>query len=259
MGKFIDMTGWIMAEHGIPDSRLTVINRANTNDKKHVYWNCKCQCGKELIVRGDQLKRGVAKSCGCLQKEIATKNMSQVGKLNKGKYWTEVNYVGQKINQLTLLEPIHDENRNRWKWKCQCLCGNYVIISADKINSGHTKSCGCLHSGTELQLQQLFNKLGVNYSKEYTFDDLLSDNACNLRFDFAIFNKDNVLKGLIECQGEQHYSPVEYFGGEKYFQGLIKNDERKKQYCVKYNIPLLIVRNKYLNLSQIIQFVQELQ
>ena len=27
MGKFIDMTGWVMKEHGIPDSRLTVIKR----------------------------------------------------------------------------------------------------------------------------------------------------------------------------------------------------------------------------------------
>ena len=25
MGQKIDMTGWVMAEHGVPDSRLTVI------------------------------------------------------------------------------------------------------------------------------------------------------------------------------------------------------------------------------------------
>jgi hypothetical protein len=28
MGKFIDMTGWKMSEHGIPDSRITVIDKA---------------------------------------------------------------------------------------------------------------------------------------------------------------------------------------------------------------------------------------
>lgn len=27
MGNFIDMTGWVMKEHGVPDSRLTVINQ----------------------------------------------------------------------------------------------------------------------------------------------------------------------------------------------------------------------------------------
>ena len=34
MGKFIDMTGWVMKEHGIPDSRLTVIRRAANRDKR---------------------------------------------------------------------------------------------------------------------------------------------------------------------------------------------------------------------------------
>jgi len=28
MGKFIDKTGWVMKEHGAPDSRLTVLYRA---------------------------------------------------------------------------------------------------------------------------------------------------------------------------------------------------------------------------------------
>ena len=28
MSKLIDMTGWIMKEHGVPDSRLTVVERA---------------------------------------------------------------------------------------------------------------------------------------------------------------------------------------------------------------------------------------
>ena len=35
MGKLIDMTGWIMKEHGISDSRLTVLSRAeNTKDNR---------------------------------------------------------------------------------------------------------------------------------------------------------------------------------------------------------------------------------
>ena len=148
---------------------------------------------------------------------------------------------------LTLIEPINVDGQ--LKWKCQCECGNITIVNTSHLNDGHTKSCGCIHSSTERALSQLFNTLHLNYSREYTFDDLLSDKACNLRFDFAVFNKNNVLKGLIECQGEQHYFPVEYFGGEEYFQELTENDKRKEQYCIKHNIPLLVVRNKYLNLD----------
>lgn len=29
MSKFIDMTGWIMSEHGVPDSKLTFVGRAD--------------------------------------------------------------------------------------------------------------------------------------------------------------------------------------------------------------------------------------
>ena len=67
MGKFIDKSGWIMKEHGIPDSRLTILYRAPNQGKK-LCWHVKCECGKEFNVRGDSLN-GNTLSCGCLHKE----------------------------------------------------------------------------------------------------------------------------------------------------------------------------------------------
>jgi len=94
MGSFIDMTGWVMKEHGIPESRLTVIKRVENRDK-HIFWLCKCECGNELEIRGDQIRKGIAKSCGCYQKEIAAQNMIQVGRSNKNKISEKrINYVG---------------------------------------------------------------------------------------------------------------------------------------------------------------------
>lgn len=29
-------------------------------------------------------------------------------------------------------------------WKCRCACGNECLVRANKLRSGHTKSCGCL-------------------------------------------------------------------------------------------------------------------
>lgn len=48
--------------------RLLVQKRA---DKKHghIRWECLCDCGNTKIVRGDCLKQGTTKSCGCLVKE----------------------------------------------------------------------------------------------------------------------------------------------------------------------------------------------
>ena len=32
--------------------RLSVVSRANTNKDKRAWWNCVCDCGKEVIVEG---------------------------------------------------------------------------------------------------------------------------------------------------------------------------------------------------------------
>ena len=46
--------------------------------QKFVRWHCKCSCDQhtEIDVIGNSLKRGLTKSCGCLQKEMA----SDIGK-----------------------------------------------------------------------------------------------------------------------------------------------------------------------------------
>ena len=33
-------------------------------------WKCQCECGKELVVNTNSLRRGFTKSCGCLRTEI---------------------------------------------------------------------------------------------------------------------------------------------------------------------------------------------
>ena len=74
MAKLIDMTGWKMCEHGVPDSRITVIGRAEDvikKDGKHeTAWWCMCSCGndKPFISLGYNLKNGNTNSCGCYKK-----------------------------------------------------------------------------------------------------------------------------------------------------------------------------------------------
>lgn len=45
----------------------------------------------------------------------------------------------------------------------------------------------------------------------------------------------------IEYQGEQHFEPVQYFGGEEGFQKIRERDERKKELFQKYNVTLIYV------------------
>lgn len=65
-GRFNDLTGRRFG-------RLEVVDRAQ-NRNKHVYWRCRCDCGKDVEVRGDALTRGPTVSCGCYHDDIVTKH-----------------------------------------------------------------------------------------------------------------------------------------------------------------------------------------
>lgn len=72
---------------GMKFNKLTVIKRVENNKRGESQWLCKCDCKQEneneVIVKGNCLKSGNTKSCGCLQKEKAI----QLGK-SKKKYNT---------------------------------------------------------------------------------------------------------------------------------------------------------------------------
>jgi len=53
--------------------RLTVIKRNGSDKHGKSLWLCHCDCGNEVIIIGQNLKNGVTRSCGCLQKELLTK------------------------------------------------------------------------------------------------------------------------------------------------------------------------------------------
>lgn len=52
--------------------RLKVTNEAGSSPSGQYMWLCECSCGNTLTVRGGDLVNGNTKSCGCLQKELAT-------------------------------------------------------------------------------------------------------------------------------------------------------------------------------------------
>lgn len=96
---------------------------------------------------------------------------------------------------------------------------------------GDTKSCGCIKSQGETEIELLLKTHGIQFIREFEFDDLIDVKP--LRFDFAII-KDYNLLCLIEFQGEQHWQKSNGFYNEK----TIEHDYLKKEYCNKNNIPL---------------------
>jgi len=55
--------------------RLTVLRFAGYYSAPNCWnrtglWECQCDCGKEVIVRGTSLRMGRTKSCGCWNRDL---------------------------------------------------------------------------------------------------------------------------------------------------------------------------------------------
>lgn len=68
MGTFKDLTGKKF-------NRLTVLGLAERNSNGQIQWKCKCDCGNIVFATTTYLKTGHTKSCGCLNRESASKRL----------------------------------------------------------------------------------------------------------------------------------------------------------------------------------------
>ena len=238
MSKMINMIG---EKYG----KLLVIEDAGSSNG-HKDWLCQCNCGKKIVVRGTHLRQGKIISCGCAKIERCKEYAQQ----QKGKVLINnqsIDLTGQQFGYLIVLEVDKKatlEHRNKSTtsngqlyWKCQCKCGNIKSIAGNHLRKGDIKSCGCLNSSGELLISQLLRENNISFSQQVTFNDLKDLNL--LKFDFAILNSENQIIKLIEFDGEQHFKPIVYWGGEEKFKIVQKHDEMKNQYCKDNNIKLL--------------------
>lgn len=255
--KKIDMTGWIMSEHGVPDSRLTVIKEVephiSSGGNKSIQYLCECSClsddGKHptIIVRGAHLRNGNTKSCGCIVKEkIIERNISQGKTIN----------IGDTFGKLTVIKDLgmrKQKSRNKnWRWSlCQCECGSKPIeVANNRLLNGYKKSCGCIQSVGEEIIEKILKENNIQYIKEYSFSDLINPlTNYHYRYDFAIF-KDNTLNFLIEFDGRQHYTgPEADWKDTISLEEIIERDKIKNDYCIKNNI--ILKRIPYFLISKI--------
>lgn len=58
--------------------RLVAI-RPNGKQGNNIKWLCRCDCGNEITTNVSSLTRGKTKSCGCLRKEITSKQFTKHG------------------------------------------------------------------------------------------------------------------------------------------------------------------------------------
>lgn len=184
--------------------------------KKPIFVKC-LNCGKESYEYYHNL-RTEHKRCNCNENKTFTMNCSTEEFIEK---WHFLNR-----QYFSLLEGEEYVNRNtKYKIKCKS-CGKEDIRWGITLIDGPIKCKYCnLGSKYELIIGSILSNIGIDYIREYQvkIDDSF------YRFDFFL-PKYNI---IIEYNGEQHYKPFEYFGGEEKLQKTIHSDEVKKEYCLQ--------------------------
>lgn len=216
--KLIDLTGQRF-------DRLVVIERDMTSSPKHIMWKCKCDCGKEVMVSGINLRTSNTKSCGCLKLEY--KDLS-----------------GMQFGDLVVLHRDMDK-RPRVYYICQCKCGEITSVRADALIENKVYSCGCsVESTGSRKIKQLLIDNKIEFKPEVWFSDLISPRGGYLRYDFGIIHNGEICR-LIEFDGRQHFESIGgWWGGDDALQYRKECDAMKDKYAHQHNIPLIRISYK---------------
>jgi len=67
-------------ERGKRHGRLVVLARIGSTRDRQATWLCRCDCGKEVVVRGADLRSGNTQSCGCWKRESFIRQSQRINR-----------------------------------------------------------------------------------------------------------------------------------------------------------------------------------
>jgi len=144
-------------------SRIKVISFKGIYNKR-TYWNCICDCGKEKVINGDHLKRGLILSCGCLRNERIRETQLK-------------DLTGKIFGRITVINFDRRKNGNIF-WNCICKCGKKISINGNSLKRGLTVSCGCY------KLHRIIDEIydGKSYYTKEEWKEIIKEETSNGKF-----------------------------------------------------------------------------
>ena len=111
---------------------LTVIESGIRNPKgNRLMVKCKCDCGKETLVRQSDLLSGHSKTCGCKKKDNKIRKKRNV-----------VLPVGKRFGKLVIVNNTEIEfNGEDHMVRCKCDCGNETFVNKYKLIHHYKTQC----------------------------------------------------------------------------------------------------------------------
>ena len=154
--------------------KLTVMNFVETK-KQQAYFLCRCDCGKEIIIRSNSLKMGRSKSCGCLGHPQNIIH-GDCGKTKLYKAWSAIQqrcenpknkgyfkYGGRGIK---LCQEWHDYV-NFKKWAVENGYKENAGLSIDRIdNNGNYEPSNCRWTNIYVQSHNTRKNHNITYNGE---------------------------------------------------------------------------------------------
>lgn len=131
-------------------------------------------------------------------------------------------------------DVIYKGVRNKVTINCK-VHGPFSQIAWD-----HLHGCGCpicSSSTLEKEVRTFLESNFITYSEQMTWDWLVYKKSQKVDFYLPEFNT------AIECQGIQHFEPVDFFGGESRFNEQVEKDSNKKSLCNNHNVKLVYFSN----------------
>ena len=218
--------------------RLTAIKRVGADAVGHTIWKCSCNCGSEVNVLATNLIQQYTLSCGCLHSEICSDQGEDL--------------IGQKFGKLKVLSLVGVAPR---KYLCECECGGQTIVEPGNLKNGHTQSCGCIVSLGQEKINAYLTAHKIHFKPEYVVK--IKGFVGVARYDFAILNKDNKARYLIEYHGRQHYEIAKSWSEDA--EQLLerqRKDKLKREWAKENNIPLYEI--PYWELDNIEQILEKI-
>lgn len=193
-------------------------NKTHTNGNLHnkVTITCPTHGDFEQIAQ-DHLNGHGCPKCAIENRKITTEELINRGnKIHDNKYIYEKTIANGYKNEVIITCPLHGDFK--------------------QTIESHLKGSGCpvcKQSHLENEVKQFLEQNNISFIQQKSFDWLKNKSQMFLDFYLTDYNI------AIECQGEQHFIPNDYFGGETKFSQIAFRDNLKYELCKQHNIKIL--------------------
>ena len=201
----------------------------NLNDYKGVDINISCHddLGYKYFTNVTSLKMHKSTAKFSMLNPYSLDNIKLFCKLERPDYEIiSTEYIGIKEVYIWKYNGVFQNNKD-YDRLFQC--------TADGFINGKVKHPAISKSSLELKMCKILDNLHINYETQKTFENC--KDKIKLRFDFYFLL--NNKEYCIEVDGEQHFKPIEFWGGESTFREIKKRDKIKNDYCLSNGINLL--------------------